>query len=117
MPTGTPRTRITTTSTEGGSRAIDRDYGRVSELFGALASPVRAAIVHRLSERACTVSELVDQLAVSQPLVSQHLRTLRAAGLVAADRRGRAIMYRLADDHVAHIFLDALQHTTEIDPD
>lgn len=85
----------------------------MSELFGALAAPVRAAIVHRLSDGGHTVGALVGALGVSQPLVSQHLRTLRAVGLVRAERRGREVVYGLADEHVAHVFLDALRHTRE----
>ncbi|MDO9380838.1 MAG: metalloregulator ArsR/SmtB family transcription factor [Nocardioidaceae bacterium] len=89
------------------------DYAEVSELFGALASPVRAAIVHRLTEGEQAVHELVDALGLSQPLVSQHLRVLRSARLVRSSRRGREVAYVLADDHVAHVFLDALHHARE----
>lgn len=92
---------------------LERRYRSVSEMFGALATPVRAAIVHRLSVGEGTVTELVAALGISQPLASQHLRTLREAGLVASDRRGREMVYRLADEHVAHIFLDAYQHSRE----
>jgi DNA-binding transcriptional ArsR family regulator len=35
------------------------------------------------------------------------------AGLVEVERDGRTSVYRLADEHVAHIFLDALQHSRE----
>ena len=85
----------------------------MAELFGALAVPVRSAIVHRLSEGERAVGELVEALGVSQPLVSQHLRTLRLAGLVTVERRGRHAVYALADEHVAHIFLDAYRHSLE----
>lgn len=94
-------------------RDLDDRYGAVAELFGALATPVRAAIVHSLSQRDRTVGDLVDELGISQPLASQHLRTLRSAGLVESERLGRSICYRLADDHVAHVFLDALAHSHE----
>jgi DNA-binding transcriptional ArsR family regulator len=94
---------------------VDRQYGPVSELFGALASPLRAAIVHRLTTQDHTVAELVDALGAAQPLVSQHLSRLKAAGLVDGQRRGRHIVYRIVDQHVAHIFLDAYQHSSEGD--
>lgn len=96
------------------SAAADHSYQRVAEMFSALASPVRAAIVHLLSVEDHTVSALVDALGVSQPLASQHLRTLRTAGLVKVERIGRTSVYRLADEHVSHIFLDALQHSREL---
>ncbi len=89
------------------------EYSDVGEVFGALASPVRAAIVHRLTESERTVGQLVDELGLSQPLVSQHLRVLRSAHLVTTERRGREIAYTLADEHVANVFLDAFNHTKE----
>lgn len=93
--------------------SVDRRYGPVSEVFAALASPLRAAIVHRLTVRDHTVAELVDLLGAAQPLVSQHLSRLKHAGLVDGERHGRQVVYRIADEHVAHIFLDAYQHSAE----
>ncbi|MFT4189308.1 MAG: metalloregulator ArsR/SmtB family transcription factor [Aeromicrobium sp.] len=92
---------------------VDRQYGPVAEVFAALASPLRAAIVHRLTVRDHTVAELVELTGAAQPLISQHLGKLRAAGLVEGQRDGRQVFYRIADDHVAHIFLDAYQHSAE----
>lgn len=88
-------------------------YAAVGELFAALASPVRAAVVHRLALRGWSVGELAEDLGVSQPLMSQHLRVLRAARVVAAERTGRTTTYTLVDEHVAHVFLDAFTHTEE----
>ena len=84
-----------------------------AELLRALASPHRLAIVRELDARARCVHELVEALGVSQPLVSQHLRVLRASHLVQAERRGREIVYSLTDEHVAHIAHDAVVHATE----
>lgn len=50
---------------------------------------------------------------ISQPLASQHLRTLRPTGSVLVERRGRTATYRLADEQVAHGFLDACRHSRE----
>ena len=85
----------------------------MSEVFAALAAPLRAAIVHRLTVREHTVAELVEVLGAAQPLVSQHLSRLKHAGLVEGSRNGRQVVYRIADEHVAHIFLDAFQHSQE----
>lgn len=93
------------------------DYSVVSDMFGALSSPVRAAIVHRLTAGEETVGGLVEALGLSQPLVSQHLRVLRTARLVTSQRRGREVAYSVADEHVAHVFLDAFNHTQEADHD
>ena len=94
-------------------RDILAEYSSVSDVFGALSSPVRAAIVHRLTDGEQTVGNLVDALGLSQPLVSQHLRVLRSSRLVTTERRGREVAYSLADEHVAHVFLDAFHHTQE----
>ena len=48
-----------------------------------------------------------------QPLVSQHLRILKAAGVVAGERTGREVHYRLVDDHLAEIVLAAVAHAGE----
>jgi DNA-binding transcriptional ArsR family regulator len=85
-------------------------------LLRALAAPVRLAVITELADGPRRVHELVDAVGVSQSLVSQHLRVLRAAGLVASTRRGREIAYRLTDDHVAHIVRDAIAHAQEDTP-
>lgn len=84
-----------------------------SELLKALASPVRLGIVRELAEGGKQVHELVEALGVSQPLVSQHLRVLRAQRIVVARRHAREVEYSLVDAHVAHIVLDAIRHASE----
>jgi DNA-binding transcriptional ArsR family regulator len=97
--------------TASSSRAVPADVQAASELLTALASPVRLSIVALLDEHGSRcVHQLVDALGVPQPLVSQHLRVLRSAGLVAGARRHREVDYRLVDAHVAHIVRDAIDH-------
>ena len=88
-------------------------YEAAGELLRALAAPIRIAIVTELAGGQRCVHELVDALGVAQPLVSQHLRVLRGAGLVRGARRGREITYSLVDEHVAHIVADAVSHAGE----
>jgi ArsR family transcriptional regulator, zinc-responsive transcriptional repressor len=83
------------------------------ELLRALAAPVRIAIVLQLRESQRCVHELVDALGVPQPLVSQHLKILKAAGVVTGERSGREVLYRLADHHLADIVLAAVEHAGE----
>lgn len=83
------------------------------ELLRALAAPVRIAIVLQLRQSHRCVHELVDALGVPQPLVSQHLKILKAAGVVTGERSGREVLYRLADHHLAHIVVDAVAHASE----
>lgn len=89
------------------------DYTDAGELLRALAAPLRIAIVVELDAGPRCVHELVDALAAPQPLVSQHLRVLRSAGVVVGERRGREVVYSLADAHVAHIVTDAVSHARE----
>lgn len=83
------------------------------DLLRALAAPVRIAIVLQLRDADRCVHELVAALDVAQPLISQHLRVLKTAGVVQGDRRGREVVYRLVDDHLAHIVIDAVAHVQE----
>ena len=87
------------------------------EMLRALAAPVRIAIVLELRESSHCVHELVDGLEVPQPLVSQHLRILKAAGVVAGERTGREVRYRLVDHHLAEIVLAAVAHAAEYGAD
>jgi DNA-binding transcriptional ArsR family regulator len=88
-------------------------YAAAGELLRALSAPLRIAIVTELGTGARCVHELVEVLGSPQPLVSQHLRVLRAAGVVQGARRGREIEYSLTDEHIAHIVADAVSHARE----
>src|SRR5690349_4026434 len=68
--------------------------GGAGDLLRALAAPVRIAIVLQLRESERCVHELVGALGVTQPLISQHLRVLKAAGVVRGERAGREVLYR-----------------------
>ncbi|WP_306436840.1 MULTISPECIES: metalloregulator ArsR/SmtB family transcription factor [unclassified Rhodococcus (in: high G+C Gram-positive bacteria)] len=83
------------------------------DILRALAAPVRIAIVLQLRESERCVHELVVALGVTQPLISQHLRVLKAAGVVRGERNGREVLYRLVDDHLSHIVVDAVAHAEE----
>jgi DNA-binding transcriptional ArsR family regulator len=67
----------------------------MSLVFEALAEPNRRLILDLLLERERPVSDLVEHLQVSQPAVSKHLRTLRAAGLVTSRVDAQRRLYRV----------------------
>lgn len=90
-----------------------RTLTAAGDLLRALAAPVRIAIVMQLRDSPRCVHDLVDALGVTQPLISQHLRVLKSAGVVEGERRGREVMYSLVDDHLAHIVVDAVAHVQE----
>lgn len=64
-------------------------------VFRALADPSRRAIFEQLSQQESAVKDLVSKFPLSQPAVSQHLATLRSAGLVSERRDGRHVYYRV----------------------
>jgi len=64
-------------------------------MFKALAAPARIRIVQLLKDRALCVGALATILEITPGAVSQHLAVLKEAGLVAADKRGYFMHYRL----------------------
>ena len=67
----------------------------------ALGDPTRRAIFERLADRPRAVGELAGELPVSRPAVSQHLKVLKAAGLVLDRPAGTRRIYQLDPDGVA----------------
>jgi len=65
-------------------------------VFQALVDPSRRAIFESLARGEAAVKELTARFDISQPAVSQHLATLKHAGLVRARRDGRRVYYRVA---------------------
>jgi DNA-binding transcriptional ArsR family regulator len=64
-------------------------------IFRALADPTRREILELLAKRDLTAGEIADRFPIAFPSVSRHLGILRDAGLVAAEREGQHIRYRL----------------------
>ncbi|MET8782476.1 metalloregulator ArsR/SmtB family transcription factor [Streptomyces sp. NPDC004589] len=71
------------------------------DALGALGDPTRRAIVERLADGPRAVGELADELPVSRPAVSQHLKVLKSAGLVSERAEGTRRIYRLDPAGVA----------------
>jgi DNA-binding transcriptional ArsR family regulator len=65
------------------------------KVFQALADPSRRAIFEALMRGEAAVKDLTARFEISQPAVSQHLATLKDAGLVDARREGRCVYYRV----------------------
>lgn len=71
------------------------------DAWTALGDPTRKVIFERLADRPRAVVELADELPVSRPAVSQHLRVLKDAGLVIAQPVGTRRVYRVDPDGLA----------------
>ncbi len=73
---------------------MQRDFPHI-DVFQAIASPTRRALLEKLSSREQTVQRLAASFQMTLPAVSQQLTILRRAGLVTCRRAGRWRVYRL----------------------
>ena len=78
--------------------------------FAALGDPTRLEVFRLLSRAPLSVTEIAEQLPVSRPAVSQHLKVLGDAGLVDWESAGTRNIYRPNSDGVASLrdFIDSL---------
>jgi DNA-binding transcriptional ArsR family regulator len=96
------------------------------KIFRALADPSRRAIFESLTRGEVAVKDITVRFDISQPAVSQHLATLKEAGLVDGRREGRCVYYRVEPsglkpllDWIAHYrafwaeHVDRLEHLLE----
>jgi ArsR family transcriptional regulator len=84
------------------------DLRERAAVFKALGHPARLAVVERLALGECCVCELLEPTEfrrLSGPTVSQHLLVLKNAGVIADEKHGKKIFYRLAMPCVAEITL------------
>jgi ArsR family transcriptional regulator len=88
----------------------------VGNLFASLADPSRARIVHLLaiSEQELCVCDIAIVLGMSVSALSHQLRSLRERGAVERRKVGRMAYYRLVDDHLRNLVLDAATHVAEV---
>ena len=82
----------------------------VSQTFKALGDPTRIRILNLLADRECAVSEIADQLHLSQSTVSHQLRFLKNLRLVKFRRAGTSIFYSPDDQHVMALLRQAIHH-------
>jgi ArsR family transcriptional regulator len=66
--------------------------------FKALGDPVRKAILKAICCEPLSVGEIVERVKLSQPAISHHLRILREAGIITAEKKGTTIFYSLNKD-------------------
>lgn len=82
---------------------MDRRLGTLAFLAKSLADENRLRILLSLDDGKKSVSQIVAELGLSQPLVSHHLKELRRALLVKMERRGPFIFYEMADPQVLEL--------------
>lgn len=71
-----------------------------ANLCSAFADPTRILILYVLNEAPRNVTELSNELGITQPTTSRHLKVLRDHGLVKANRQGTSVTYQIADQRL-----------------
>ncbi len=80
-----------------------QQLARRAEQLKALGHPVRLRIACGLLRHRCQVGRIVAQLGLPQSTISQHLGTLREAGIIVPERRGVCVCYRVTDREIARL--------------
>ena len=83
---------------------------QLAETFGLLADPTRLSIVLVCMDRETSAGDIADELGLSASLVSHHLRLLRAARMLRAERRGKQVFYSMADACVRDVLKIMINH-------
>ena len=82
---------------DGTAKGSAMETKRFTRVMKALSDPGRVAIIKLLARKELCVCEITALLGLAQPTVSKHLRVLEESGLVAREKDGPWINFRLAD--------------------
>jgi len=82
---------------------VTLSYEQISETLKALAHPARLKIVVGLLKDECNVAQIQKVLGLPQSTISQHLRTLKNAGIIKGRKEGTKTCYRVIDAQVRKI--------------
>ena len=85
----------------------------LADLFKVFGDSTRIKILYALHEKEMSVTEISQELNMTQPAISQQLRVLKGNGLVKYQREGKSLIYSLADEHVSIILNIGIEHLKE----
>ena len=85
------------------SDEIDEVFGRAAELFAVLSTPIRLRIMSELCQGEKNVGQLLVNIGLAQPNMSQHLNLMYRAGILGKRRLGAQMFYRIADEAAAGV--------------
>lgn len=91
----------------------ERQLLRLADLFKVFGDGTRVRILYVLFEAEVCVCDLANLLGMTQSAVSHQLRILKQARLIKARRDGKTVFYSLADDHVATLLKQGMEHICE----
>ncbi|MGN0334191.1 MAG: ArsR/SmtB family transcription factor [Lachnospiraceae bacterium] len=92
---------------------IDESLYQLADLFRVFGDSTRIRILYTLAKQELCVQDIADELSMTQSAISHQLRILKQSSLVKGRREGKTIYYSLADDHVATIMNQGLEHVCE----
>ena len=95
------------------TRITDDEATVLAEMFRMMGDPSRLSIVLACLATPISVGEIAARLGLSASLVSHHLRLLRAARILRAERRGKQVFYSAADQHISRVVTDMIAHVGE----
>ena len=98
---------------DAGASITDDQAVELAEMFRLMGDPSRLRIILACLPAPICVSDLAGRTRLSPSLVSHHLRLLRAARLLRAERQGKQVFYSLADEHVRCTITDMVVHAGE----
>ncbi len=85
----------------------------MAEMFRLMGDSTRLRILMACLDGPVAVGDLAALTGASQSLVSHHLRLLRAARILSAERRGKKVYYTAADEHIRSVVSDMIDHVAE----
>lgn len=83
---------------------------RLASTLSVLGESARLSIVVYLMDKPASVGEITEFLGMSQPAISHHLRLLKDARILRAEKKGKQVYYSLNDNHVKNIIESGLVH-------
>jgi len=92
---------------------IEHNVDELADLFRLLGDPTRLRIVLACLAQPIAVGDIAGGLTLSASLVSHHLRLLRAARIVKAERHGEQVFYAAADAHISSLLANMFEPIAE----
>ena len=103
MPNTPDRLQLLDPADGGDDADADRVFITAAELFGVLATPLRLRILNAICNQERSVGDIIDAVESTQPNVSQHLKVLYQAGIVAKRRMGNSVYYRVQSEKAVQL--------------
>jgi DNA-binding transcriptional ArsR family regulator len=81
----------------------DAVFDKAADLFAVMSTPIRLRIISALCQGEKNVGQLLENIGVAQPNMSQHLNILFRSGILGKRRQGAQVFYRIEDETAAKL--------------